>query len=212
METSPEQCAFLQRIVHEIGARRCLEIGLANGFSALAIAEACGGQITTIDPNQFGLVQNTGLRKLESAGHTVRHFEERSQAVLPRLAGERFDFAYVDTTKIFDAVLVDAYYITRLLRVGGVVAFDDCNWPGVRKVVRYLAHWPHMSVYATFGKEPSSRMRMLGNRVARVIPLAGKILRSELIETDEDLGIAAQCVAFQKTAEDPRLWDWPVVP
>ena len=212
METSPDQCAFLQGLVRGIGARRCLEIGLAHGFSALAIAQASGGEITTIDPHQTGLAKNEGLRKLHDAGFSVRHFEEPSQVVLPRLAGEEFDFAYVDTTKVFDSVLIDAYYITRMLRIGGIVAFDDCNWPGVRKVVRYLAHWPHLAVHSTFGPEPSSKARRIGSRIANLSPFAHKVFRSELIETDEFLGIAAQCVAFQKNAEDTRSWDWSLVP
>lgn len=212
--TSRDQCLFLQRIVHEIGAQRCLEVGLAYGVSALAVAEVSGEPITTIDLYETSLSERIGLLNLERAGFAYRHFDEASQDVLPRLlaGGEKFDFAYVDTTKVFDSVLVDAYYITRLLRVGGVIAFDDCNWPGVRKVVRYLSKWPHLKVYAAFGDNPSSWQRRAAARIAALSPGFRRLLRSELIETDEALGIAGGCVAFQKTAEDARPWNWSIAP
>jgi predicted O-methyltransferase YrrM len=208
--TSRGQCEFLQRIAREIKAERSLEIGLAHGVSAIALAEVTG-DITTIDPYQFAAWRNIGLLNLKRAGFASRHFEEASQDVLPRLTGERFDIAYIDTTKIFDMVLVDCFYVTRLLRVGGVVVVDDCNWPGVRKVVRYLARMPHLKVYATYGRESSSAMRKIGSIVAR-LPASPKIFRSELIDTDESLGIAAGCVAFVKMGEDTRQWDWSITP
>jgi predicted O-methyltransferase YrrM len=211
VNTSREQCVFLQRIAREISAANPLEIGLAHGVSAIAIAEACGGSITTVDPYQRSIYQGIGILNIGRAGYSVQHFEEDSQVVLPRLLGQRFDFAYVDTTKVFDMVLVDAFYITRLLTVGGIVVFDDCNWPGVRKCVRYLAHWPHMKVYATFGAERSSILRRVGHFVAS-IPGSRKALRSELVETDESLGLAAGCIAFQKISEDTRPWNWDQVP
>jgi len=38
-------------------------------------------------------------------------------------------------------------HISRLLRVGDVVIFDDCTGQGVKKMVRYISQWSHLEVY-----------------------------------------------------------------
>ena len=219
-DTSLDQCEFLQRTIDRVAAVHCVEVGLAYGISALAICDAVsqrdGASLTTIDPFQREAWKNIGRLNIERAGYAdmVTHYEEVSQAVLPRLLGEgaEFDFAYIDTTKVFDAVLIDAYFATRLLRVGGVIVFDDCSWPGIRKVVRYITEWPHLSIFDTHKQAEVSRTRMAASAVSTAIPFADKILRPEIVRPDHALGVSAECVAFQKTAEDRRSWDWSVVP
>ena len=218
--TSLEQCEFLQAIVRRSEAVECLEVGLAYGISAIAICEAAaertGGTLTTVDPFQCTAWSNVGIVNIERAGYSgmATHFEEHSQTLLPYLLrqGARFDFVYVDTTKVFDAVLLDAYFATRLLRVGGVVVFDDCSWPGVRKVMRYLTQWPHLSLFDTHATRRPRLMANAGGKLAKVIPGSRRLLRSEIVQPDSELGIAAECVAFQKTAEDERPWDWSRIP
>jgi len=59
---------------------------------------------------------------------------------LPRLCaeGERFDFVFIDGRHLFDCVLVDFFYVDRLLEVGGYVALDDLWMPAVRKVKSFI--------------------------------------------------------------------------
>lgn len=215
--TSREQCDFLQKLVREAGASRCLEIGLAYGISTLAICDAIAGSdgasLVSIDPFQKAHWQNIGLLNIDRAGFggLVEFHSAPSHKVLPALLAEEreIDFAYVDTSKIFDVVLVDAFYITRLLRTGGIVVFDDCLWPGIRRLVRYLATWPHLTVHATHGT--ASRMhpvRSLATRLARAMPLRHKLLHPDLVVRDAALGIDAGCVAFRKTGDDTRPWSW----
>jgi methyltransferase family protein len=60
--------------------------------------------------------------------------------ILPRLVeeNEQFDLVYIDGSHLFEDVFIDTYYTGRLLSQGGVVAFDDCGDPHVRKVLAFL--------------------------------------------------------------------------
>lgn len=68
-------------------------------------------------------VAHTGL------SHKVRKIKGESADVLPTLL-ERFDFAYVDASHEARDALLDGLLALRLLRVGGVLIFDDYGDPG----------------------------------------------------------------------------------
>lgn len=218
--TSREQCEFLRGLIARTDSRSCLEIGLAYGISSLAICDSifgrAGASFVSIDPYQSAHWRNIGLLNLDRAGFSpiVEFHGRHSHEVLPELlaGGRRLDFAYVDTSKIFDVVMVDAFFLVRLLKVGGVVVFDDCAWPGVKKLVRYLARWPHLEVFATHGPVREATPRRLGSILTKAIPSRDRVFRQELVKTDEEMGISASCVAFRKTAEDSRSWDWSLHP
>ena len=53
----------------------------------------------------------------------------RSQQVLPYLAGESFDFVYVDGSHLVLDVLQDAAMCWPLIRPGGTLVFDDYEHP-----------------------------------------------------------------------------------
>jgi len=118
------------------------------------------------------------------------------------------DFAYVDTSKVFDTILMDGFYLTRMLRKGGVIVFDDCQWPGINRAVRFISQWPHMKVYSTFGQGKRSRKQSILSKIAKVLPLGEDLFANNIVLTDNDLGINAQCVALQKIDDDTREWDW----
>jgi predicted O-methyltransferase YrrM len=214
--TSLEQCRFLQDLISATDARRCLEIGLAYGVSSLAICEAIAAKndpsLISIDPLQTSAWNNIGVLNLQRAGfgQMLQFHEAPSFEVLPELLrqGRRIDFAYIDSVKVFDFLLVDAFYLTRLLEIGGTMVFDDCDWPGVRKLVRYLTLMPHLEVTASFNRAPSSLVRRIVSKLAAATPARSRIFSPELAESNEDLGIAWSCVAFTKRAEDSRSWDW----
>jgi predicted O-methyltransferase YrrM len=128
-------------------ASTAIEIGLAYGSSALAIAEALvivgadHARHVIVDAYQdrfkssgWSAVAETGLVSLCSL------IEERSQTVLPRLLGEGFlaDAAFVDGSHIFHNVFVDLFYLRELVRPGGLVILDDYSYPSVATAVRYF--------------------------------------------------------------------------
>jgi len=70
----------------------------------------------------------------------VSLIREASQIALPRLwhEGQQFDFAFVDGDHHFESVFLDIYFLTRLVKPGGLVVLDDAWMPSVQKAIRYL--------------------------------------------------------------------------
>jgi predicted O-methyltransferase YrrM len=127
------------------GAERTIEVGLALGMSALFLCQAVlrrGGRHVAVDPFQAESWNGAGLRTLREAGveEVVEVIEEESQLALPRLvaAGREFDFAFVDGDHRFEGVFLDLYFMTRLVRPGGLVVVDDMWMPSVRTAVAYV--------------------------------------------------------------------------
>ena len=155
--TSEAQCKFLESIILKIQARVAVEIGLAYGISSLAICEALRHQENPqhhiIDPLQADW-HDIGLLNLEKAGflENVKFYREYSHIALPKIqtSGLIADFAYADTTKVFDVLMVDVFYLHKILRVGGILVLDDCNFPGIRKLARFLCHHPGWKLHSSF--------------------------------------------------------------
>jgi predicted O-methyltransferase YrrM len=128
-------------------ARIVIEIGLAYGVSALAIAEALVANGATdnahviIDPHQDQF-DDVGWKALVAAGlsELCSLEQSRSQFALPRLATDGLvaDAAFVDGSHIFHNVFVDLYYLRELVRPGGLVILDDCDWQAVATAARYF--------------------------------------------------------------------------
>jgi predicted O-methyltransferase YrrM len=134
MQIGADQGALLALLVRSISARMALEIGTFTGYSALAVAAALppGGKLVCCDISEewtaiarrywkeAGVAERIELR-LAPALQSLRILERE------RGAGS-FDFAFVDA----DKAAYDAYYegCLRLLRPGGLVAFDNVLWSG----------------------------------------------------------------------------------
>jgi predicted O-methyltransferase YrrM len=128
-------------------ARVVVEVGLAYGSSALAIAEALVSQGTDdashviIDAFQDQF-QDVGWNVIAAAGLTdvCSLLRERSQLALPRLVADGLvaDAAFVDGSHIFHNVFVDLFFLRDLVRPGGLIILDDCRWPSVATAVRYF--------------------------------------------------------------------------
>jgi predicted O-methyltransferase YrrM len=134
-------------------AHTVIEIGLAYGSSALAISEALVSQGSEnskhviIDAYQAAF-HNAGWSAITDVGLTdvCSLISERSQIALPRLMTNGFiaDAAFVDGSHIFHNVFVDLFFLRELVRPGGLVVLDDCDWPSVATAVRYFefnARW-----------------------------------------------------------------------
>jgi predicted O-methyltransferase YrrM len=127
------------------GVERSIEVGLALGMSALFLCQAVlprGGSHVAVDPFQTESWNGAGLRTLREAGveELVEVIEEESQLALPRLVaeGREFDFAFVDGDHRFEGVFLDLYFMTRLVKPGGLVVVDDMWMPAVRTAVAYV--------------------------------------------------------------------------
>jgi predicted O-methyltransferase YrrM len=142
-----QDCDMLRDLMTDARAQTVIEIGLAYGSSALAIAEALVAQaqpdarhiIVDAYQDQF---DNVGWEALESAGlsEVCTLIAERSQLALPRLVADGVvaDSAFVDGSHIFHNVFVDLFFLRELVRPGGLIVLDDCQWPSVATAVRYF--------------------------------------------------------------------------
>jgi predicted O-methyltransferase YrrM len=209
---------LLQKLVRELDPTVSLEVGLAHGVSALFICDALnvrnGTQFIAIDPYQNGGPwdwHGIGIANLRRAGYSdiVRLIETPSYRALAELerSALRVDFAFIDGWHTFDFALVDFFFIDRVLNVGGVVVFDDANWPAIRKVCRFVKTNLAYSVVAVDGLDPEpSLKRRLSARLLHRGPFR-TLLRPEVVAPDRSVGLGACCIAFRKDADDIRRWN-----
>lgn len=207
---------LLTRIIEDIRPAATLEIGMAYGVSTLFICDALStlghpAHHIAIDPFQSTQWKGIGVRNVADAGY-ARLFElreERSELALPRLLerGTTIDFAFVDGWHTFDQVMVEFFYLDRMLRPGGVIAFDDADRRSVNRVVRYAINYPNYELYSPGPVGPTS-WSGVARRALRHLPAADRLFRRDLLNRDWDLGIAGTCVAIRKTSEHARSSGW----
>ena len=199
---------LLQKLIAEKRPSVTMEIGLAYGLSTLCICEALvkagGRRHIAIDAFQSTMWNNIGLHHVRAAGFgdLLELREELSQDALPRMVAEglKVDFAYIDGTHTFDQKIVDFFYVDRILNVGGVIAFDDCDWPSIHQVCRFIAtNRPYRVCGSTAGTPPGFRGRAVkwAARHSRNLRL---VVKPHFMRPDEELGIqaSARCIAFEK--------------
>ncbi len=134
MQISPEQGQFMALLVRLMGARRCIEIGVFTGYSALTVALALPGDGYLLACDVSDEYTRVGRPFWESAG-VARKIDLRLGPALETLdvaiaAGESgsYDFAFVDADKTnYDGYLERCLV---LLRAGGLIAFDNVLWDG----------------------------------------------------------------------------------
>lgn len=143
---SAHQGAELHRLVSTAGAKSCLEVGLAYGYSTVWILDALSRTPDTshvaIDPFQLSRWGGVGLETVNrlNAATKFQWIQERSDFALASFAkAERtFDFIYIDGGHRFDDVIVDFYLSDRVLNVQGLMVFDDMFMPSIQTAVSFL--------------------------------------------------------------------------
>jgi predicted O-methyltransferase YrrM len=143
---SIEQGAVLHGLVRDNGVTRSLEIGFAHGYSTVWILDALhqreGAAHTAIDPFEKSMWHGIGLVQAGRVSSTAR-FEwvaDHSIHALSRMIKdrERFDFIYIDGNHRFDDVLVDFYLADQVMRVGGLMVFDDTWLESIQTVCNFV--------------------------------------------------------------------------
>ena len=135
--------------VHRQQPKLAIEIGMANGMSTLAILAGlpADGKLISIDPNQESQWRDAGRRLVALTDAGIKHElrEAPDFLALPDLIREKqsVDFAYIDGMHTFDYVALDTFYIDKLLRVGGIVAFNDCGFRSIHKFLRFFRSHRH---------------------------------------------------------------------
>ncbi|MCI0710618.1 MAG: class I SAM-dependent methyltransferase [Chloroflexi bacterium] len=137
----------LYRTVMKYKPQLVVEVGMAYGISSLAILTALSdvnenGKLMSIDPGQTSHFHGVGLNNVQRAGFADNHalVEKYDYLALPELVQKEttIDFAYIDGWHTFDYVLLDFFFLDKMLDVNGVVAFNDCAMPAIHKVMGYV--------------------------------------------------------------------------
>ncbi len=217
--TSRGQGQFLVDLVSSVQPVQSVEVGLAFGLSTLRICEQLAHQREkrhiVLDPFQNDSVwQGIGLRHIRDAGYSsiVDFREESADTALSRLAGEgeRIQFAYIDADKRFDSNMVYFWALDRMLDIGGILAWDDCDGPALRRLMRFVAQHPNYVIHSTHGVPGAGWKRKAWYRAARVHRIGSVGHDAALLAVDRKLGIDAHCIAFRKIGESAINWDWSV--
>jgi caffeoyl-CoA O-methyltransferase len=134
MQIAADQGSFMALLIHLLGAKKTLEVGVFTGYSSLVVASALpeDGKVIACDVSEEWT--SIGRRYWAEAG--VAHKIELNLApgvvTLDRLIAEgqagTFDFAFIDA----DKNNYDHYYERALvlLRPGGLIAIDNTLWHG----------------------------------------------------------------------------------
>ncbi len=218
--TSKEQGIFLQKIFDSIQPVHSLEIGFAYGISTMFILEkhreynSKDSAHIVIEPDPYW--GNAAIHNITKEGLDKFLVIKKgySDEILPGLfhQNHRIQYAFIDTTKQFDVVFHDFYFINKLLDVGGVVIFDDCDFPGIKRVTRFINQLPNYKILACHYKDKSSIKKNILRKVLslmiRILPFKNKFYPTIDFKTDEELGLDYRCIAFQKTSHEERDWNW----
>lgn len=134
MQIGPNQGAYLAWLVRTLLAKRCIEIGVFTGYSSLCTALALpdDGYLLACDvSDEWTTIAREYFRQAGVQDKIELVLAPAKQTLQARIeAGEAgsYDFAFIDA----DKEAYGEYYelCLRLLRVGGVIAFDNMLWGG----------------------------------------------------------------------------------
>jgi predicted O-methyltransferase YrrM len=134
MQISPEQGQFMTLLIEVIGAKRCLEVGVFTGYSAMTVAKAMGpdGRVVALDVSEeYTAVAREYWAKAGVADQIDLRLAPATETLAAMLNGgehSTFDFAFIDA----DKKNYETYYeaALELVRPGGVIGIDNVLWGG----------------------------------------------------------------------------------
>ncbi|MDQ6875163.1 MAG: O-methyltransferase [Actinomycetota bacterium] len=123
--------AALRLLAAAVAARSVVELGTGTGVSGVWLLRGMHpeGVLTTIDPEaEHQRLAREAFTEAGFATARARTINGRALEVLPRLADSSYDLVFCDAVKTeYADYLPEAI---RLLRPGGIVAFDNALWHG----------------------------------------------------------------------------------
>ncbi|TMW82431.1 hypothetical protein EJD97_005979 [Solanum chilense] len=125
---------FLSMLLKIMNAKKTMEIGVFTGYSLLITALALpeDGKVIAIDPDKDAY--EVGLPFIKKAGveHKIQFIQSQALPVLEKLLNEKeegtFDFIFIDADK--ENYLKYHEIVLKLVKVGGVVGYDNTLWFG----------------------------------------------------------------------------------
>jgi caffeoyl-CoA O-methyltransferase len=135
MQISADQGALMALLVKMMGAKKCLEVGVFTGYSALTVAAAlpADGRLIACDVSaEWTAIARRYWKEAGVEGKIDLRLAPAIETLQKMLAdgdAGTFDFAFVDA----DKESYDAYYeaVLKLLRRGGVMLIDNVVGKGI---------------------------------------------------------------------------------
>lgn len=128
---------LLYALVYGLRPKHCLEIGTAQGGSALIICAALDeiglGQLVIVDPAPQIAPEHWARMAHRAALIAGPSPEALLQA--QQLAGAKFDFVFIDGDHSFEGVLKDIEGVIPLLDTGGYILFHDAHYFEVEEAI-----------------------------------------------------------------------------
>ena len=217
---------FLQKIISENKFKNTIEVGCAYGISSLYICAATSQydnySHTIIDPFQKEW-KNIGVLNLNRNNlNNFELIEKLSEIALPQLLekNKKYDFAFIDGWHTFDHVMIDFFYINRMLEVGGVITFHDLDMPSQKKLFRYILNYPCYEFLDSVKETKISKTLNVRIKemlflpplklISKIVPKRTRyeMFSGELLKSDNELGLNGTVFAIKKIKEDNRDWRW----
>ncbi|XP_048133140.1 probable caffeoyl-CoA O-methyltransferase At4g26220 isoform X2 [Rhodamnia argentea] len=135
MATAPDGGQFMALLLKLLNAKKTIEVGVFTGYSLLltALTIPHDGKIIAIDVDREAYEIGLPFIKKANVEHKVNFVESQGLPVLDKLLENQenessFDFAFVDA----DRANLKNYHerLLRLVRVGGVIMYDNTLWGG----------------------------------------------------------------------------------
>jgi predicted O-methyltransferase YrrM len=154
---NPAEAEKLIEVIKIYEPKKTLEIGLAMGSSSICFLHTkksycTSGKHYAVDPNQFSDYNGLGLHLIHE-NDLAKDFillEGRTHEVFHKLLEEKneFDMAFIDGWHTFDYTLIDFFFIDKVLKDGGIIAFHDMYGLAKIKVLKYiLSHRDYRIMY-----------------------------------------------------------------
>ncbi|XP_062148463.1 probable caffeoyl-CoA O-methyltransferase At4g26220 [Alnus glutinosa] len=135
MATAPDAAQLIAMLLKLVNPKKTIEVGVFTGYSllltALTIPE--DGKITAIDINQETFEIGLPIIKKAGVADKINFIQSEALPVLDQLLQTHenegsFEFAFIDA----DKVNYWSYHerLMKLLKVGGVVVYDNTLWGG----------------------------------------------------------------------------------
>lgn len=134
MQIGRDQGALFQLLVHALGVKRYLEVGVYTGYSSLSVGLALppDGQITACDISpDYTAVARRYWTEAGIDGRVDLRLGPAAETLKGLIAAGRsgtYDLAFVDADKTGYAGYHEQ--VLTLLRPGGLVAYDNVLWGG----------------------------------------------------------------------------------
>jgi predicted O-methyltransferase YrrM len=208
---SKEEALRLFHTIRTLEAKVTLETGLAYGASAIAIMEGLknngGGTHHVIDPYQEAYHNiGTNMPKKLGLSEYFKFYHKFPEEVIPQLDAN-IDFAFIDSSHVFDLTVMEFVLIDKKLKVGGVIGFHDLWMPALQKFLSHVLNNRKYKLYPQKIELPPQSWKHWLSLLIKKLPYSNKLFAQEILHPFSQTGLP-NLVMIQKMEDDKRHWQY----